>query len=93
MIGYNLPVNYSQGIGFTYNNNPSLLNDGGFLVGISTYQVSDDIYGPASGTYDNDFKTMKIAHRILPPVVSDFDAITEFSDILACFSIRHSGHK
>ncbi len=83
MIGYNLPVNYTQGIGFTYKNNPSLLNDGGFLVGIFSYQVSDDIYGPALSTYDNDFNTIKIAHRILPPVVSDFDAITEFGDILA----------
>ena len=45
MVGYNIPASYSQGIGFTYNNSPSLLNDGGFLVGISTSQVSDDIYG------------------------------------------------
>ncbi|MGD0710963.1 MAG: S8 family serine peptidase [Bacteroidales bacterium] len=83
MTGYNLPASYSQGIGFTYYNSPSLLNCGGFLVGISTAQVSDDIYGQVSGMYDTDFKTIKIAHRILPPVVSDFDAVTAFNDSLA----------
>ncbi len=80
MIGYNLPASYSQGVGFSYNNSPSLLNDGGLLIGTSASQVSDDIYGPSFGTYDTDFKTMKTAHRIIPPVVSDFDAETVFSD-------------
>jgi subtilisin family serine protease len=86
-IGYNMQSSYTQGVGFVYNGSAPFLHCGGFLVGNSTAQVSDEIYGDVSGSYDNNFKTKTIVHKILPPVVSDFDAETIFNDSLASNSM------
>ena len=85
-IGYNIQNNNTQGIGFSYDNSDSFLypdNCGGFIVGNSTAQVVDNIYGSQVGAFDNDFKTTSIVHKIIPSVISDFDATTVFNDSLA----------
>lgn len=79
-IGYNDMPGLTQGIGVTYNNSASYLSCGGFMVGNSNYQVSDDIYGQVLGNFDNDFATVQVVHKIIPPVVSDFDAECVFND-------------
>jgi len=82
-IGYN-DIYRTQGVGLLYENSIlSQLSLGGFIVGISPTQVSDNIYGGVSGTYNNMFFTLSKAQRILPPVVSDFDAVAVFNDSLA----------
>ena len=85
-IGYNIQNENSQGVGFSYEHGNVFLYPqtcGGFVVGNSTAQVSDNLYGSQTGTFDNDFKTSTIVHKILPPVVSDIDAVTVFNDSLA----------
>jgi serine protease len=82
-IGYNESSSLTQGIGFTYNKSNSFLSCGGFIVGNSTAQVSDDIYGSTTGSFENDFKTLKVVYKKQPPMISDLDAETVFSDSLA----------
>jgi hypothetical protein len=81
-IGYNQPNNFSQGVGYTYQNGWSYLVDrcAGFLVGNSTSQVSDNLYGFSAGTSDNDFKSATVIHKIIPPVSGDFEAECTFND-------------
>ncbi|MEI6766645.1 MAG: S8 family serine peptidase [Bacteroidota bacterium] len=81
MMGYN-NGNHMQGVGCTYNNNPSLLYAGGLLLAISATQVSDAVYG-FSGGYDNDFFSVDNAAPVVPSVVSDFDVHSRFNDSLA----------
>lgn len=87
-IGYNLNSDFSQGIGFTYDNSASCLYAGGLMVGISTSQVSDDLYGEISGNYDNDFKTVNVVYKKDPPVKADFETVNVFNDSLAPSSTR-----
>lgn len=82
-IGYNQQESLSQGIGFTYNGSDSYLSCGGFMVGTSAAQVSDNVYGTSANSFDNDFMTSKIVHKIQSPFGSDFAAETIFNDSLA----------
>ena len=82
-IGYNLPDDYSQGIGFTYDNSASHLTKGGFMVGVSPSQVSDNLYGEFPGNYDNDFQTTEVVHKVIPTEKSDFETKCIFNDNLA----------
>ncbi len=82
-IGYN-DIMRTQGLGLFYENSIlSQLSFGGFIVGISPTQVSDNIYGGVSGTYNNMFFSLSKAQKIIPPVTSDFDAVAVFNDSLA----------
>ncbi len=80
-LGFNDPSNI-KGQGFLYNNGKTLMYCGGLLIGNTTNQVSDNIYS-AIGNYDNDFKPLLNAKKILPPIVSDLDLKCVFSDSLA----------
>lgn len=82
-IGYNQQASLSQGIGFTYNGSDSYMSCGGFMAGNSAAQVSDNVYGQTVNSFDNDFKTSKVVHKITPPCISDFAAETIFNDSLA----------
>jgi len=81
-IGYNKSDNISQGVGYTYQNGWSYLVDrcAGFLVGNSTSQVSDNLYGSAAGTTDNDFKLVSVVHKIVPPDLGDLETECKFND-------------
>jgi len=81
-IGYN--DNYrTQGLGFRYENyGISQLFIGGLIVGVSPVQVSDNIYGSAPGTMNNGFFNLVKAHKVMPPVFSDFDVQAVFNDSL-----------
>lgn len=81
-IGYNEPNNISQGIGYTYKNSWSYLvgHCAGFLVGNSTSQVSDNLYGSAAGTSDNDFRSLTVVHKIIPAVIGDLETECKFND-------------
>ncbi|MFH0864588.1 MAG: S8 family serine peptidase [Bacteroidota bacterium] len=87
-IGYNLPGDYSQGIGFTYDNSASYMTTGGFMVGVSTSRVSDNTYGDISGNYDNDFLSTQVVHRVIPEIIADFETECKFNDNLAPSSTR-----
>lgn len=87
-IGYNLADDKSQGIGFTYDNSSSFLTNGGFILGTSTSTISDNIYGDPAGTFDNDFKSVDMVHRVKPTVKADFETENIFNDSLAPFSTR-----
>jgi serine protease len=92
-IGYN-QTDYQQGLGFTYMDGPTIMGMGGFVIGNSTSQVSDNLYGPTAGTYDNDFKSQRIVQEVLPPVVGDFEVTGVFNDSLSptkmSLSVRHN---
>ncbi len=82
-LGYN-DIMRTQGTGLLYENSTlSQLSFGGFIIGISPTQVSDNIYSGVAGTYNNLFFTLSKAQKIIPPVVSDFDAVAIFNDSLA----------
>ena len=82
-IGYNIPYSFSQGLGFTYNGSVPYLQCGGFMVGNSTANVSDNVYGSNVYIYDNDFFPIIPIHKVVPNLVSDFEAETIFNDSLA----------
>lgn len=82
-IGYNQQNSSSQGIGVTYKGGKSLLKCGSFMVGNSTAQVSDNVYGSLTDSYDDDFKTANVIYRVNPPLISDFETISVFNDSLA----------
>ena len=82
-IGYN-DIYRTQGLGFLYENSGvSQLYMGGLIVGISPLKISDNIIGSTPGSYDNAFFNLVRAHRVIPPVVSDFDVQAVFNDSLA----------
>jgi len=87
-IGYNLTTNFSQGVGFTYKNSSSYMTIGGLMLGTSTSQVSDNVYGDVSNHFDNDFKTKTVVHRVEPTEKSDFETLCVFDDSLAPVSTR-----
>jgi serine protease len=78
-IGYNEPAQV-QGIGFTYNDGPSLLYESGLLVGTDTAKVSDHIFDAPVSVTNNDFISLVNVHRIIPTVHSDFDLESRFND-------------
>lgn len=78
-IGYNDMNVFIQGSGFRYKNSASLFFTSGLMVGNSTQRVSDNLVG-FSVPYDNDFTTIGVIERILPPYFSDFDLYCEFCD-------------
>lgn len=78
-LGYNDAGN-TQGIGFTHNDGPSLIYGGGLIVGVNDSMVSDATFGTPAGTVDNFFVPVNYIKKIVPPVLSDFDATTSFND-------------
>lgn len=81
-VGFNDMNIFIQGSGFRYNNSSSLLLASGLMIGNSAAKVSDNLMGFVV-PYDNDFTTLSVVERILPPYFSDFDLYGEFCDTTA----------
>ena len=79
LIGYNLS-GQSQGIGFTYQGSATILYEMSLMVGATGTQVSDYFRGATAGATDNDFNPVNTVVKVVPPVVSDFDAEGSFDD-------------
>ncbi|TVR39794.1 MAG: T9SS C-terminal target domain-containing protein [Bacteroidia bacterium] len=54
-IGFNYP-DYSQGKGLTFNNAYTVLKSGGIILGNSTHQVVDNVYGRMSGMFSQSLR-------------------------------------
>jgi serine protease len=78
-IGYNAP-NQAQGIGFTYNEGPTLLFESSLLIGDTSTRVSDQMFGAPVTVNDTDFVAIDYVREIVPSVVSDFDLYSTFND-------------
>jgi subtilisin family serine protease len=79
LIGYN-QTGQSQGLGFTYQNSPSILYDMGLMVGAAGSQVSDNTRA-ASGNNDADFLSVTNVTAQEPGTISDFDVSGVFNDL------------
>jgi len=77
-IGYNIAQ--GQGIGFTYNDGPSIWYEGGFMIGDDTSRVSDHLFGTPVSVVEDDFVSMINVRKIIPTVFSDFDLDSRFND-------------
>jgi len=69
---------YHQGEGFNYLNTNQLFYEGGLLIGKSTTNVSDNIYGETST--DEDFVNSISPVKVTPSFLSDFEAYTQYND-------------
>jgi serine protease len=78
-IGYNSD-GQTNGLGFTYLANPTMMYEGGFMVGTSTNAVSDIVRGTNGTTGDLDFQSVQNVLRVLPAQTSEFDVYGAFSD-------------
>jgi len=84
-IGYNYP-NYNQGSGFLYSNtnqSRTLIKCAGFVAGISTAKVVDNIWGPVENSFSNRFYTLENARLSDDPPMGDLQISGIFSDTLA----------
>jgi serine protease len=84
-IGYNYP-NYNQGLGFLYSNtnqNRTLIKCAGFIAGISTAKVVDNIWGPVEDSFSNRFYPHENARVSDNPHMGDMLISGVFSDTLA----------
>ena len=79
-IGYNYP-NFSQGIGFDYNNTGrSLIKCAGLMIGNSTSQVVDNIYGASESSFNQFFVPVINAHIIENPEDAELEIKGSFND-------------
>jgi serine protease len=94
-LGFN-DAGQAQGIGFIYHQGPSLLYNGGTVIGVNDSMVSDVTIGSPATSTENDFVSILRVHQEIPSVVSDFDAITIFNDDSATYplgiSVTHRAH-
>jgi serine protease len=77
LIGYN-QTGQTQGLGFTYQNGPTILYDMGLMIGAAGTQVSDMVRN-ATGN-DADFTPYINVTALEPGVISDFDVNGVFKD-------------
>lgn len=77
--GYNYP-NFSQGIGFQYNSGRSLIMCAGLIIGNSTSEVVDNVYGAMESTFNQFFNPVLNAHYIENPDESDMEIRGKFND-------------
>jgi len=84
-IGYNYP-NFNQGVGFLYsgtNQNRTLLDAAGFVAGISTSAVVDNIYGPMEDSFTNSFGSVENARMVANSDLGDILIKGSFNDSVA----------
>ncbi|MFN2394850.1 MAG: S8 family serine peptidase [Bacteroidales bacterium] len=87
-IGYNYP-DYNQGVGFLYSNtnqNRTLIKSAGFMAGISTAKVVDNIYGAVEDSFSNLLYPHENARILDDPLYGDIHISGIFSDTLAGMS-------
>ncbi len=79
-LGYNYP-NYSQGIGFQYNQSGrSLVKCAGLLIGNSTSKVVDNVYGASEGSFDQMFVPVINANPVQEPEDAETEITGKFND-------------
>ncbi|MCB9235765.1 MAG: S8 family serine peptidase [Bacteroidia bacterium] len=83
---HNYPSN-SLGRGVTYNSDQHCLSEGGFLVGMSSTQVSDNIRGNGGGQ-DNDFVNVVEASAVSPGPLADRQGHILYNDNGAASSLN-----
>lgn len=75
-----------QGLGIAYNGFENILFEGGFMIGKSPFEVSDNIRTPSqpneATVQDDDYFAADIVHRISSPLAT-FAAIGRFTDAQA----------
>ncbi len=84
-VGFNYP-DYNQGVGFLYSNanqNRSLIKCAGFLAGVSSSKVVDNIYGPAEDSFSDAFYSLENARIVEDPELGDLQIKGSFNDSLA----------
>jgi serine protease len=84
-IGFNYPE-YSQGIGLKYNSanqNRSLIQCAGLVIGTSTSKVVDNIYGPIENSFNGSFSSLQNARMLANPLKGDMQIVGSFNDSLA----------
>lgn len=69
---------FYQGNGFNYLEFNQLFYMGGLMIGKSTDQVSDNVYGVSD--IDNDFTNVLAPYKISSSMLADFEAETVFND-------------
>lgn len=80
-IGYNSD-NQADGLGFDYNEEGTLLYEGGLMIG-TPFAVSDVVRGNNGATPDEDFNPLLNVMKNDPGVWSDFDTYGTFNDVVA----------
>ena len=84
-IGFNYP-NFNQGQGFVYNNanqNRTLIKSAGFVAGVSTSRVVDNIYGPMEDSFSDLLFSSENARLRDEPGLGDKLISGSFTDSLA----------
>lgn len=81
-LGYNT-TNQTQGLGVRLNGGSSVLYEASFMAGVPDGRVVDMARGAVGGQTDADFTSLQSVYRIVPPVVSEFDARGLFDDFNA----------
>jgi serine protease len=81
-IGYNYPK-LDQGVGFIYSGNnsyQSLIKSAGLMIGVSTSQVVDNVYGAQEDTYTGSFHSLENVKLLDNPKLGDFQISGSFDD-------------
>lgn len=78
-LGFNYPI-YSQGLGFIYRNGPNRIRAAGFMAGLNTNKVVDNLYGAASGTFNQFLVPVQPAELLEEPQVADVEVEGSFND-------------
>ncbi|MEE4177895.1 MAG: S8 family peptidase [Bacteroides sp.] len=78
-LGFNYP-SYSQGLGFVYRNGLNRIRAAGFMAGLNTNKVVDNLYGAASGTFNQFLVTVQAAELLEDPQEADVEVEGSFND-------------
>ncbi len=69
---------YRQGLGFNYLDYNQMFYMSGLMIGKSTSQVSDNVYGESA--YDADFTNITAPIKVQSSTIADYEAITSYND-------------
>ena len=78
-LGFNYP-SYSQGLGFVYRNGPNMVRAAGFMAGLNTNKVVDNLFGAASGTFNQFLVPLQVAQLPDDPQWADVEVEGSFND-------------
>lgn len=78
-LGFNYP-SYSQGLGFVYRSGPNMVRAAGLMAGLNTNKVVDNLFGAASGTFNQFFVPLQTAQLAGDPQWADAEVTGSFSD-------------
>lgn len=78
-IGFNYP-NYRQGLGFTFRSGRNMIRAAGFMAGINTNKVVDNLYGPTNGSFNQFLVPVSTASIDQTPLMADIEVVGSFTD-------------